>query len=239
MRRGVAPLALLLMLSACSVFQPGSGAPDYDGNRARVAQEASLRNAEAATVRIRNAGCGALSTGSGLIIGERTLLTNAHVVAGAETLEINLWDGTTVAADVRGAASGLDLAKVEVGADLVNTNQGRIAHFAAEDPAVGDEVYVFGFPEGGKFTVLAGEVLEYARIDRRRSLVMSNEVVEGNSGGPVLDVDGRVVGVVQAKIAESGEGIAIPVTAVKEALAAAADKPLGPAPGCESFPPPR
>lgn len=227
----VVPMSLGFMLVACSVIRPDIGAPDY--GETSVAANSPERRAEQATVRIRNLGCGAISLGSGVVIGPRRLLTNAHVIAGAERLEVNLWDGSTVDARVVGASVEGDLAVVEVEEDLTTQDDAAVATLAASDPVEGQAVMVFGFPEGGRFRISRGRLLGYEDIDGQRSLILSNRVEEGNSGGPVFDDAGEVVGVVRAKFVESGEAIAIPASTVRSLVSGSAAS--GPVPECGTF----
>jgi S1-C subfamily serine protease len=223
-----------VLLAGCGgMFRPDLARPRYvSGEPAATSVE---RRAEQATVRIRNLGCEALSTGSGVVIGERELLTNAHVIAGAETLEINLWDGTTLSAAVRSAVSADDLAIVEVDSPLTGDGRAAVAEFASADPPVGTPLLVFGFPGGLRFTVDKGEVESYAEVDGERSIIMTNPVVPGNSGGPVFDDTGAVVGIVRARLVDTGNGVAIPVSTVDAALAVMRDAPGGGAVGCDVF----
>ena len=225
----------VVALAGCAIVRPGSGAPDYEGNRAKVAGGASLRAAEQATVRIRNLGCGALATGSGVVISPTRLLTNAHVIAGAETLEISLWDGSTLEAEVTGSRRRTDLATVDVAIDLTGEKNAAVASFAAEDPVAGDALFAFGFPGGGGFSVLDGEAIGYAEVEGVRSLLMTNKVVPGNSGGPVFDSAGQVAGIVRAQLVESGDGVAIPVSQVQASLASLETGPSGARVACGAF----
>ncbi|MCC7076743.1 MAG: trypsin-like peptidase domain-containing protein [Acidimicrobiia bacterium] len=227
----VVPVLLACSLIACAVIRPDIGGPDY--GETSVAADSPERRAEQATVRIRNLGCGAISLGSGVVIGARRLLTNAHVIAGAERLEVNLWDGTTVDARVVGASVEGDLAIVEVEEDLVTQNDAAVADLAPADPTEGQPLMVFGFPEGGRFRISRGRLMGYEDIDGQRSLVLSNRVEEGNSGGPVFDMEGRVVGIVRAKFVDSGEAIAIPVSTLRSLVSGSAAS--GPVPECGAF----
>lgn len=216
--------AIALAFGACGVLQPNDGAPDYASVHDRLAASSSERRAEAATVRIRNLGCEALSTGSGFVVDDHELVTNAHVVAGAEKLEITTWDGHTFDATIEGATVTADLARVRVGADLPPA-----AVLAPADPVPGDALVVYGYPGGGVLGVEPGKLLSYADVDGRRSFVMSNKVRPGNSGGPVFGGGGEVVGVVRALLVESDQGVAIPVSDVASTLGGIAD---GEVPGC-------
>lgn len=222
---------VMLLFSGCSVMRPDKGAPVY-GHLSAAATSAE-RAAERSTVRVRNLGCNAVVVGSGVITAQRQLLTNAHVIAGADKLEVNLWDGTTVDARVVGASVAQDLATVEVADDLASGGRASVATFAAADAPVGASLLVFGFPEGGRFTVSRGHLVAYEAIGDQRSMVLSNKVEHGNSGGPVFGENAQVVGIVRAMFADSGDAIAIPVSAAHQLLEAGAA--AGPVPGCSAF----
>lgn len=219
---------LVLILGSCGVLRPDAGAPDYASVRTNVARAEADRSAEAATVRIRNLGCDSLSTGSGVVVGERELITNAHVVAGADKLEITTWDGRTLDAAVEGATIASDLARVRVDADLPPA-----ASFAPTDPLPDDSLAVYGFPGGGPLEVSTGKLISYADVDGQHGFVMSNRVRPGNSGGPVFGSDGTVVGIVRALLVEQDEGVAIPATVVTSSLGASAGS--ADVPDCTAF----
>ncbi len=221
-----------LVISACGILNPFTGAPDY--GKLTVSANSAQRKAEQATVRIRTLGCNALSTGSGVIVGPKEMLTNAHVIAGAEKVDITLWNGTTVSAKVVGANQSEDLARVQVDADL--TEKGAtVATLSGLDPVDGSELLAFGFPGGKGFAVLRGQLLGYFKLEDQPSFRMSNQVVQGNSGGPVFSANGLVVGIVRAKAVESGDGIAIPISIVKPALQQMRTSPPGRPPSCGAF----
>lgn len=231
-RAAAGALALVLascaVLGSCGVLRPDAGAPDYASVRAGVERAEAERSAEAATVRVRNLGCDALSKGSGVVVGDRELITNAHVVAGADKLEITTWDGRTLDAVVEDATVTADLARVRVDADLPPA-----ASFASTDPLPGDPLAVYGFPGGGPLEVSTGALVSYAAVDGQRSFVMSNRVRPGNSGGPVFGSGGEVVGIVRALLVEKDEGVAIPVSVVTASLDAASASAA--VPGCGAF----
>ncbi len=216
-------------LTGCALLHPEKGAPDFEGLLAPAAGSPD-RKSEQATVRIHTVGCDQISSGSGVVIGERELLTNAHVIAGAEDLEITTWDGRTVKAALTGAFVESDLALVHVDADLP-----AAAELAAADAAVGAELVVFGFPGGGRFRVERGTLQEFATVGNARVMVISNRVRPGNSGGPVFDDSGKVVGLVEALLTETDQGVAIPVSTVKPAVDAMRGRQAGEAPGCDAF----
>jgi S1-C subfamily serine protease len=86
-------------------------------------------------VRVRNVGCENLSTGSGFAIDEHTLITNRHVVAGSESLEVSTYDGRDVDVAAASAAALADLAVVRTEDPLPS-----FPRIADGDPREGDRV---------------------------------------------------------------------------------------------------
>lgn len=157
--------------------------------------------------------------GSGFVLraaaGSSSLVTNFHVVAdgwvnGVRTVRVRQGD-RTYEGRVTSVAPADDLALVEVA-----TAFPALAPAEAE-PAVGDPVLVVGSPLGLGGTVAAGIVSAFRTEGGVRYLQFSAPISPGNSGGPVVDRRGRVVGVATAKaVAPGAEGLsfAIPVTRV-------------------------
>ena len=186
------------------------------------------RRAKEMTVRVRTTGCGALGTGSGFAIGEGLIVTNRHVIEDGTAVSLNTWDGGSIQAQVHGVDVADDLALVRVDRTLPSAGV-----LAADDPPAGTEVTVVGYPLGGHLEFVRGDVVDYARLDSAdgpRVLRLSAEIWPGNSGGPVLDDDGRVVGVVFAIERGTDYALAVPVSQLHELL----DRGPGaaPAPTC-------
>ena len=168
--------------------------PEATGNLSPDGFDAAQRMA----VRIRNVGCGSVSTGSGFAIDDQTLITNRHVVADSAELQLSTYDGRDIAAMTASTAQLADLAIVRTTDDLP-----AVPDLADTDPAPGDEVTVVGYPEGGRLTVTSGRVIggttDPLNENLGEVLVTDAEVEPGSSGSAVLDSEGRVVGVVYAK----------------------------------------
>jgi putative serine protease PepD len=138
--------------------------------------------------------------------GSATLITNYHVVAGSDQVHLRR-DGLHLIGQVVRIDQGTDLAAIEVDRNLPALSRATVR------PAVGDPVVSVGSPLGLGGTVTTGVVSAL----RPGQLQFSAPVSPGNSGGPLVDRAGRVIGVTVAKyVAEGAEGLsfAVPIQAV-------------------------
>ncbi|NEQ96468.1 MAG: trypsin-like serine protease [Cyanothece sp. SIO2G6] len=160
--------------------------------------------------------------GSGFIVdASGIILTNAHVVSGADTVTVTLRDGRTFDGEVKGADDTLDLAVVKIsGADLPIAPLGNSA-----DVQVGDWAIAVGNPLGLDNTVTLGIVSTLNRSsfqagisDKRIDFIQTDAAINpGNSGGPLVNANGEVIGINTAIRADAqGIGFSIPIDAVKE-----------------------
>jgi S1-C subfamily serine protease len=189
-----------------------------------------FRTTERVAVRVRNVGCGSVSTGSGFAVSEDLLVTNRHVVAGAETLQVSTYDGQDLLVETAGAAVVADLAVVHTRSELP-----AAVTLAEADPSVGDPIEVIGFPGGGRLTSSSGTVLS---LDEDPLAANAGEVIitdataqPGSSGSPMYDSSGHVVGVIYAATKDGSRSLAIPVSTLRRLL----DQPeaTGEVPPCE------
>jgi len=152
-------------------------------------------------------------SGTGFIVeGPGLVVTNAHVVGGAKTVQLVLERGKKpVTATVTGTDASSDLAVLKVDPDAL---EGRPALPLAEsdDVGVGDLAVAIGFPLGLDRTVTAGIVSGIGRQIEAPNGFSIDKVIQtdapinpGNSGGPLLDARGRVIGV-NSQIATAGVG---------------------------------
>jgi S1-C subfamily serine protease len=222
----LAGVALLLLLVGCVPAAPPLAAPPQRTDAASVelppppelAATSVRRQAQEITVRIRSLGCEQFGVGSGFLLPGGVVVTNRHVIDQPRRVTVNTWDGRQLDADVTGIAVDSDLALLQL-EDAAGLPVARLRPTAV---ASGEPVVVVGFPEGGPLTVTPGEALglvdgqllgepaDVLRIDAT--------IRQGNSGGPVLDADGAVVGVVFASEVERGTALAVPVTTLLERL---------------------
>jgi len=165
--------------------------------------------------------------GSGVIVrGDGYILTNNHVVEGADDVEVELFDRRTVPGKIVGTDPETDLAVLKIDADRLQP-----APFGDSDAIrVGDWVLAIGSPFGLEQTVTAGIISGKNRV---QGIVRDGEGYEdflqtdaainpGNSGGPLLDASGRVIGVNTAIFSPSGAsagiGFAVPIDTVSRVV---------------------
>lgn len=153
----------------------------------------------------------ARSLGSGFIISaDGIVVTNNHVIEGAEQIEVYLTDGSRLAAKIIGSDDKTDLAvlKVEAGHELA------FVEFGDSDRAVvGDWVMAIGNPFGLGGSVTLGIVSARNRDIQSgpydQFIQTDAAINQGNSGGPLFDMNGKVVGINTAIIARGGSSLGI------------------------------
>jgi serine protease Do len=174
----------------------------------------------------------ATGVGSGIIVGSNgVILTNAHVVSGATTVEVTLPSGSTVTGTVYGTSSTTDLAIVKVNATgLTAATLGNSSVLA-----VGQTVVAIGDPLGEfSNSATAGIVSGLNRTitvetETLNGLIQTDASVNGgNSGGPLIDAAGNVIGIVTASSSTAqGISFAIPIGAASTMIAqAVANQPI-------------
>lgn len=189
-----------------------------------------------AVVYIANIGCeGAAElpgsyyeqgAGSGVIISaDGLIVTNNHVIDGADLLLVTLADGRQADAEVIGADARSDLALLRIG--LTELAVAELGDSAAL--AVGDMAVAIGNPGGAQFarTTTLGIVSGLDRVlhpsDSSYPLIQTDAAINpGNSGGPLVNAAGQVIGITTVKISDTayeGMGFAIPSSVVQEVAA--------------------
>lgn len=164
-------------------------------------------------------GGGGGGSGSAVVYREDGyLLTNAHVVGDADTVEVTLPDGTRADADVIGREPTTDIAVLELdgGSDL----NLPVPDFAENLPRVGETAIAIGSPFGLDATVTTGVVSAVGRNvpDTPLTDVIQTDapINPGNSGGPLVNGNGEVIGINTAIIGPQrtniGIGFAVPIT---------------------------
>jgi serine protease Do len=161
-----------------------------------------------------------LSKGTGFLIEDNgELLTNNHVIEGAEFIQVQLDDGRRFEASVLGRDPRLDVALLRVKAPGVRLQPVRLGD--SDRLEVGDWVMAIGNPFGLSQTVTAGILSAVGRTGREVDLGAGNfgnllqtdaSINPGNSGGPLLNLEGEVIGInVAVRREAQGVGFAIPI----------------------------
>lgn len=180
--------------------------------------------------------CGQVVTGSGVYISESTVVTNAHVVAGVVDLQVRR---AGVQQSLSGEVIYFDPEK-DIAVIVTDAIDTRPALFARKDAKKGNEVVVAGFPEGGPLKVTparVGGILSargeniYGDLGVTREVYsLKSQVLPGNSGGPLLDQEGRVLGIVFGASEDSEVGYALTNSELSDAIEFAANWKLSDGP---------
>jgi S1-C subfamily serine protease len=171
---------------------------------------------------------GGTATGSGFVIdGEGRIITNAHVVAGADEIEVRLGeDGESYEAELLGSDTSTDIAVLDVDAPDDVLEPLPLGDSSQVD--VGDAAVAIGNPFGLDRTATAGIVSGIQReISAPNGFTITDAIQTdapinpGNSGGPLLDSEGRVIGVNSQIESAGGQGnvgigFAVPINTARE-----------------------
>ncbi|QEM67360.1 DegQ family serine endoprotease [Geobacter sp. FeAm09] len=165
--------------------------------------------------------------GTGFIISaEGYILTNNHVVSGADEVMVKLSDGREIKGELKGSDEKLDLALIKIS----EKEKLPVAELGNSDNLeVGEWVMAIGNPFGLAQTVTAGIVSAKGRVIGSGPyddyIQTDASINPGNSGGPLFDVNGKVIGINTAIIAGGqGIGFAIPINMAKDIVTQLRDK---------------
>jgi serine protease Do len=224
-------LAVLLIDGGGSfqgLIRPGITETEND-DEAVAGVEQAKRSVVVIEVRTENGG----GTGTGIIMTSNGYIaTNHHVIEDATAIKVTFYDGTVLDAEAVGSSEMDDLAVIKV--DTVGLPAATFAH--SDDCYVGQTVYAIGTPAGPDFgwTTTKG-IISYTNrevkiyndddgtLEKKLRLLQTDAMVNpGNSGGPLINTKGEVVGVVSMKLSNGYEGIgfAIPSDGAVEILEA-------------------
>jgi serine protease Do len=167
----------------------------------------------------------AAALGSGFVIrADGLIVTNRHVIVGARLIHVRLTDGREVPAKIVGADAITDIALLKV-----NAGHLPVLHLGSSSAvSVGDAVIAIGNPFGLGQSVSAGIVSARARTledDPYIDFLQTDASINrGNSGGPLLSLDGTVVGVTSAIFSPSGGSVGLGFAIPAETVAAVIDE---------------
>ena len=182
-------------------------------------------SASKSVVELSAGGSQGNAQGSGFVYDrDGHVVTNQHVVAGASSVSVSFWNGVELDAEVVGTDPSTDLAVIRVDAPAGLLAPLRLGDSSAVD--VGDTVLAMGSPFGLEGTITSGIVSALHREMTAPNNFTITDTIQtdaainhGNSGGPLLDSRGRVIGVNAQIESESGGsdgvGFAIPANTVR------------------------
>ena len=202
-----------------AIVGPAAGVAPPDPT---VAHARAVRVARPSVVRVRGNACGLGVEGSGWIVRPGLVATNAHVVAGIDRPVIDQGGKRSYRARVVSFDARNDVAILRV-SGLPGKPLGQAG------PELGEPAALLGFPENGPYRVTpvrmgraakVGTRDAYGRIQLGRTIVaLRGDVESGNSGGPIVDRQGRVLAMIFAQRRGSDDGYAVPNDEVENAVA--------------------
>lgn len=220
--------ALLDTSGLPDVLQPFGRTPivAVDAPDAALAADPVVAATRPSVVKIRGVapGCQKVLEGTGFVAATNRVISNAHVVAGSESVTVEA-DGQTYDAVVVSYDPQADISILDV-PDLPSAP----LEFADTPAATGTDAVVMGYPGGGNFVATPArvrEIIELSGPDIYRTTTVEREVYtirgsvrQGNSGGPMIDREGRVLGVVfGAAVDDADTGFVLTANEVSHQLA--------------------
>jgi serine protease Do len=210
--------ALLLALLAQPAAAQEKPAGDKEPARARTVEElAKAARPSVVVIRVTGRGGKKDGLGSGFVVSADGLIaTNLHVLGEARPIEVQTADGKRhPVTAVHAFDRSLDLALLRIG------TKGLPALELGDSDALrdGQAVVALGHPRGLQHSVVSGVVSGRPKVDGKNMIQLAMPIEQGNSGGPVLDMQGRVRGIVTLKSQVTPNlGFAMPVNALKALL---------------------
>ena len=201
-------------------------APNVDAPDASLADSLVVARSQASVVKIRGVatGCQKVLEGTGFVVAPNRVMSNAHVVAGADSVSVEA-EGKTYDATVVSYDPDADISIL----DVPNLPQAPLV-FADQPAKTGTDAVVLGFPGGGDFVATPArvrEIIELSGPDIYKSTTVNREVYtirgvvrQGNSGGPMINRAGQVIGVVfGAAVDDNDTGFVMTTNEVSRQLA--------------------
>ncbi|KAA0097581.1 serine protease [Mycolicibacterium sp. P1-18] len=210
------------------VLQPFGRTPivNVDAPDAALAANPVVAATRPSVLKIRGVAtsCQKVLEGSGFVVAPNRVMSNAHVVAGSESVTVEsegkTYDATVVSYDPNADISILDVPDLPA----------KPLEFDMQEAATGTDALVMGYPGGGEFTATPGRIREIIQLNgpdiyhtttvTREVYTIRGTVRQGNSGGPLIDKDGRVLGVVfGAAVDDADTGFVLTSTEVEKQMA--------------------
>ncbi len=236
-RKAYPPFFFWVILSLLALGQGGVPVPGSALTEEERVNIEVYRNTSTAVVHIRSTvvrygfffqPIPARGMGSGVVLDQKGhIVTNAHVVEGAKEIEVTLFDGSVWKARIVGSMPERDLAIIRIEAPQEKLRPVDMGD--SKSLQVGQTVYAIGNPFGFQYTLTKGVISSLDRSlvtpqgAKLEGLIQTDAAINpGNSGGPLLDGEGRLIGINTAIMSpsggSSGVGFAIPVAALENHL---------------------
>jgi len=194
-----------------------------------------LQRVRASTVKVEGSACRRRQDGSGFAVGPGLIATNAHVVAGEQSTKVLMPNGQSLAATVVLFDANRDLA-------LLSVPRYNQAPLPVADPDIGETGAIFGHPDGQdplriqpasvrRRIVALGRDLYGRNLTRRDVLILASKLRPGDSGGALVDADGKVIGVAFAIAPDQSDtAYALHTAELKAVLGQPHDRPANTGP---------
>ena len=218
--------------SSTGVLQPGTNptvaVPPLTGNNVDAVREAVIARVRPAVVEVKVTTPNGGALGSGVIIDRRGyIVTNNHVVNGAQSISVVLYDGTQVPAQLAGTDPADDLAVLKITPPAAGLTVATLGD--SSKLQVGQDVLAIGNPLGITQTVTNGIISALGRnVNEQNGAVIPNAIQTdapinpGNSGGALVDMQGNLIGIPTLSAIDpefntpaNGVGFAIPSNRVQ------------------------
>ena len=147
--------------------------------------------------------------GSGFMVSNQLVVTAAHVVKVPETLVVQFADGDTISAKVMSSYDSADIALIRL--SRPKTNATTVNFGDSDKIKIGERVFVIGVPLGVGFSLSSGYISAIKKQSLGKNPFTNTEFIQtdaainqGNSGGPMFNLDGEVIGIVSHITSQSG-----------------------------------
>jgi regulator of sirC expression with transglutaminase-like and TPR domain len=207
----------VIVLLSCIAPAAAGDKPNAPASEEKSVAELAEQAGKSVTVLLYSGREGKpIGLGTGFVVGDGLIATNLHVIGEGRPITVRMPDGTKHdATAVHASDRKLDLAIVRVAAKgLVPLPLGDDKYLKNGTPLI-----ALGHPRGLEHSVVSGVLSGRRDLDGLAMLQLAIPIEEGNSGGPVLDRQGRVVGIVTMRsLVTNNLGFAVPVAALKTLL---------------------
>ena len=212
MRILILPALWLVCLPVISAAKDKSGSNSSPSKSVTSLTQAARPSIVTVTQFGRGGGQDALGTGF-VVDKEGLIVTNLHVIGNARRIEVQLSDGTKhEVTEVHATDSDLDLAVLRI----AKKDLRPMALGDSDKVEQGEDVVAIGHPQGLEFSVVEGVISAVREVEGHPMIQVAIPIEEGNSGGPLLDREGKVQGILRLKSAvTSNLGFARPINALR------------------------